>query len=87
MYSMKFALCCLQDAMWIAETWRRPQLVAGFTKEFRALFKFDGNVSNNFKYPYLIYWAIMFIFILYFFCHSWVGTDCAEICGEITFPI
>ena len=86
MYSKKFAMCCLQYAMCIAETWSRPKLVAGFTKKFRALFKFDGNISNNFKYPYLIYWAMMFILSI-LFCHSWVVMDCAETFGEITFPI
>ena len=35
------------------------------------------DVSNNFKYLYLIYWAIMF-FVCFLFCHSWVVMDFVE---------
>ena len=77
-YSKKFASCCLLDAtyVYIAETWRRPQPVAGFTKVFGCYSNLKENVSNNFKYSNLIYWA--------FFCHRWVVMDCAETHGEIT---
>ena len=52
---------CQMPHVYIAKTWRRPQPVAGFTKGFRVSFKFERNVSNNFKYSYLVYWGIMFL--------------------------
>ena len=52
---------CQTPHVYIAETWRRPQPVAGFTNGFLVFFKFEKNVSNNFKYSYLIYWAFMFL--------------------------
>ena len=52
---------CQTPHVYIAETWRRPQPVAGFTKGFRCCSNLKENVSNNFKYSYLIYWAFMFL--------------------------
>ena len=39
-------------------------------KIFGRYLNLTENVSNNFKYPYLIYWAIMFLFV---FCFATVG--------------
>ena len=54
-------IVCQTPHVYIAETWRRPQPVVCFTRGFRVFFKFDGNVSNKFKYLYVIYWAFMFL--------------------------
>ena len=40
-------------------------------KIFGRYLNLTENVSNNFKYPYLIYWAIMFF--LFVFCFATVG--------------
>ena len=61
-YSKKFASCCLPDA-----TCSSPKYDVGLSlwpvslKVFGCYSNLKENVSNNFKYSYLIYWAFMFL--------------------------